>query len=255
MNTDDVKRLRALCLAKSKHSSYQIIHPIILKLIDLEDLNISGKSEIARQKYFEKVLDYREATILDIGANTGYFSFSAVDCGATLVDCYEGNTAHAEFLRSASSLLGLENRIQVFDNYFSFDGNADKVYDIAFCLNVLHHLGDDFGDQLMNLDEVKETMSTSLNNLAEIAKIVVFQMGFNWKGRRELPLFETGTKGELIDYVGYATKDVWNIAYIGIAENQGNYVAYSELNGMNIWRDDSLGEFLNRPIFILKSLR
>lgn len=254
MNTDDVKRLRALCLAKSKHSSYQIIHPIILKSIGLENVNVSGKSEIARQRYFEKVLDYRKATVLDIGANTGYFSFSAVDCGATLVNCYEGNTAHAEFLRSASNLLGLENRIRVFDNYFSFDGNAGEVCDIAFCLNVLHHLGDDFGDQLMNLDEAKKTMITSLNNLAGIAKTVVLQMGFNWKGRRESPLFKTGTKGELIDYVSCATRGVWDIAYIGIAEKQGNCIVYNELTGTNIWRNDSLGEFLNRPIFILKSL-
>lgn len=41
---------------------------------------------------------------------------------------------------------------------------------------------------------------------------------------------------------------------VGIAQrSEGGLIEYIELNDENIKRDDSLGEFLNRPIFVLKS--
>ena len=43
------------------------------------------------------------------------------------------------------------------------------------------------------------------------------------------------------------------IRNIGIAESAGDKIIYNELDSKNIERQDSLGEFLNRPIFIMES--
>ena len=69
------------------------------------------------------------------------------------------------------------------------------------------------------------------------------------------PHFTTanGTKREIIEFVEEGTKDSWVIRNIGIAESAGDNIIYNELNSKNIERQDSLGEFRNRPIFILES--
>lgn len=83
---------------------------------------------------------------------------------------------------------------------------------------------------------------------------MAFQMGFNWMGNKNTCLFTNGTKAELIDYVKAGCQDAWDILAIGIAVNdpQG-HIVYQDLNGENIHRNDALGEFLNRPLFIMKS--
>lgn len=78
-------------------------------------------------------------------------------------------------------------------------------------------------------------------------------MGFNWKGDSKECLFENGTKAEMEQFLKEGTKDYWNILFIGIAEKQNNDIIYQEMNKDNNKRQDDLGEFLNRPIFILKS--
>ena len=57
----------------------------------------------------------------------------------------------------------------------------------------------------------------------------------------------------MIDFVKEGIKNLWDIIDIGIAEKNNNSIEYHKLNKNNIERDDSLGEFLNRPIFIFKS--
>ena len=84
---------------------------------------------------------------------------------------------------------------------------------------------------------------------------MVFQLGFNWKGNRNLGLFENGSKVELIDFIAEGVKNYWTIEKIGIAEAANNSIEYCDLNDNNIIRNDKIGEFLNRPIFILKSLK
>ena len=62
-----------------------------------------------------------------------------------------------------------------------------------------------------------------------------------------------GTKGEVIDFVDSGTRDTWSIQSVGIAETSNARIVYKNLNSNNIQRQDTLGEFLNRPLFIMKS--
>jgi hypothetical protein len=58
----------------------------------------------------------------------------------------------------------------------------------------------------------------------------------------------------MIDFVtGRARRADWTIDAIGIAQRSDGVVQYRPLDGRNIERDDALGEFLNRPLFILRS--
>jgi len=57
----------------------------------------------------------------------------------------------------------------------------------------------------------------------------------------------------MIRFIKEGSQDNWEILNIGVAESTKVGIKYIDLNKRNIRRDDSLGEFLNRPLFILKS--
>ena len=248
---EQVDRLYENYNAISKHSQYQILPQSLAKHINQDNLNIKSRAEQQRFDYITNILSLKGKTILDIGANTGFFSFSAIDAGAEHVTSYEGNQAHAHFLQSALELLNFQKTMDVIPEYYTF--TETKKYDICFLLNVLHHLGDDYGDSSLNIQKAKSLMVQQINSMAPICQTLVFQLGFNWKGDRNNCLFDNGTKQEMIEFIKQGTSDKWEISNIGIAEKNNGSIKYNSLSKKNIARDDSLGEFLNRPIFIMKS--
>ncbi len=92
-----------------------------------------------------------------------------------------------------------------------------------------------------------------LNKLSNLSKYLIFQMGFNWGGNINKPLFKKGTKEEMIDFVKKGTKSYWQIFSIGVPNLINGKIKYLNIDQNNIARIDSLGEFLNRPLFFLKS--
>jgi hypothetical protein len=141
----------------------------------------------------------------------------------------------------------------VCNRYLNFKDDMHDQVDLCLLLNVLHHIGDDYGDSALSRDEAKKEILNSLSYISRKSKLLVFQLGFNWKGDRNQPLFEYGTKDELIEFIRKGTSGNWEILNIGIAQRTGECVEYQELNGINMQRDNSLGEFLNRPLFIMRS--
>lgn len=247
------QKLVQLYSTSSKHSNYQVLAPELESLVGSVDIQTKTRSEKERFDYLLTKIDFTQQRVIDIGANTGYFTFEAIKHGARHVTVYEGNKEHAEFMRVAAETLKVDNSISVINEYFAFDRSTTEKCDILLLFNVLHHVGDDYGDKTISIEKAQKQIITQLNSLTEVAKTVVFQLGFNWQGNPKYPLFKNGTKAELIDYVKNGTKDLWEIASIGIATKENTRTVYKELNQTNVERDDSLGEFLNRPIFILKS--
>lgn len=247
------EQLQALVRKQSKHSDYQTLHPWISPLISETAYQPSGKAEAQRQAYMCAHYDFSGKRMLDIGANTGYFSFAALQAGATHIQAYEGNPEHAAFIARASAIIGLQDQLSVYNAYFDFSPPPDtqKSLDAGLCLNVLHHLGDDFGNPELNVDEAKHAINTALQTLASSCQTLWFQIGFNWKGNRTTPLFKTGGKEELIDFVQASCANHWAIENIGIFNP--NTQQYEALNQALLARFDTAGEFLNRPIFLLKS--
>jgi SAM-dependent methyltransferase len=250
----NIDKLLTLYQQNSKHSNYQILPKRLAKIKGLDQIDVKSRNEKIRLEYFTSVVDIKNKTILDIGGNSGYFSIEMLDAGAKSVHYYEGNSDHAEFVQLASKVLNLENKLKVTNGYFTFqDELKGEIYDIVLLLNVLHHLGDDYGDQLLSISKAKANIIVQLNSMSNITDLMIFQLGFNWKGNKNTCLFEHGTKRELIDFISNGIKDNWDIIEIGIAERVGDNVVYTPLTAVNIQRDDSLGEFLNRPVFVLKS--
>jgi SAM-dependent methyltransferase len=188
---------------------------------------------------------------LDIGCNTGYFLFELIERGVKFATGYEGGKFHAKFCQEAISLLEINNA-RIINEYYNF--HEEEHFDIALLLNVLHHVGDDYGDTGLSMKNAKKAIIEQLNSLSNHADFVVFQLGFNWKGDITKCLFENGTKKEMIDFITNGIKNHYDILSIGIAQKKNGIVYYEDVNEENIKRDDSLGEFLNRPLFILKSV-
>jgi SAM-dependent methyltransferase len=243
--------LKALYLQRSKHANYQLVHPLVSELLgDTSDLP-AGKLEIERQAYFDRALPLLGARVLDIGANTGYFSFGALHSGAQHVTCYEGNQEHAAFVAHCAEQAGLNDRLVMHASYFDFLSPIKETYDLTYCLNVLHHLGDDFGDQTLSVAAAKDQMLKSLRHMAGLTRVLVMQLGFNWKGDVRCPLFDGGEKAALIDFVAQGVGESWVIEEVTVPHALSR--VYEPISKDNLPRNNQIGEFMNRPLFKMRS--
>lgn len=243
--------LKDLYLQRSKHANYQLVHPLVAQLLgDTSDLP-AGKLEVERQAYFDRALPLLGAKVLDIGSNTGYFSFGALQGGASHVTCYEGNQEHAAFVAHCAEQAGLTDRLQMNACYFDFMAPVTQTYDVTFCLNVLHHLGDDFGDRSLGMDAARAQMLEGLRHMASLTHVLVLQLGFNWKGDVACPLFDGGEKAALIDFVAQGVGDNWTIEEVTVPNPVTR--AYEPISEDNLPRNNAIGEFMNRPLFKMRS--
>jgi len=240
-------KLQKLYDITSKHSHYQTLPKSVTDLVGEVKQEIN-RYEFERLDYITSNIDLNNKVILDIGANTGFFSVSSIENGANLVDVYEGDKSHADFISDISDVLDLN--ITTNQRYLQFDETFDKKYDVVYLLNVIHHLGDDFGDTKLSIENAKQKMSEILKYFSDKTELMVFQMGYCWKGNRDLLLFENGTKNEMISFVENSIKKYWDIINVGIMQSD---LKYHNLNNSNIENKPKLKEFGNRPLFILKS--
>jgi SAM-dependent methyltransferase len=194
-----IEKLKEMYANTSKHSNYQILASDLQKYLKNDDIEVKSRNETIRLNYFLKNVNIKNKKVLDIGGNTGYFTFEFLKNGADTLEYYEGNQEHAKFVQLASEVLGYTEQLTVYNKYYNFDQN--EQYDVVLLLNVLHHLGDDFGDDKVSKEKALETIIEHMKAMAKQTDILVFQLGFNWKGDRDLPLFENGTKQELIDFI------------------------------------------------------
>ena len=251
MNTS---KLIDLYTKTSKHSHYQILAKPIMDIISNRIQNVCSRYEKERLDYILKHLQCTNISLADIGSNTGYFTIEILERGAKSALVIEGNKAHSDFVNEAITVLGWQDRVKVHPCYITFNNDISFInVDITLLLNVLHHIGDDYGNQFQSIDVAKKNIINSLISLSQQTKFLIFQLGFNWKGNKNFPLFKKGTKNELINFIESGIKDIWAIEHIGIAEKCNNRIVYKEIDSHNIQRQDSLGEFLNRPLFIMRS--
>lgn len=253
MNSFEIDQLKRLYQTSSKHSNYQILPCILKTYFSEHDIVTSSRFEEERMTFFKKHVNFQGKKVLDIGGNTGYFSFEALAADAKEVVYYDGNSAHAKFVHGAAK--ALHQNITVKNEYLDFDTPIpDEPFDVVFLLNVLHHFGDDYGNAEATKLNAKIKMTESIRYFSGRTSYLILQIGFCWKGNRTQLLFDHGTKKEMIDFIHHVLPGKWDIVAIGIAEDEAGKTVYKELNDNNIVRNDYLGEFRNRPIFILKSL-
>lgn len=238
---------------QSKHSNYQALPAKLQQIIPNSSVVTNSRWEQERLEYIKSRISIKGMTVLDIGGNTGFFTFEILDAEAAKIFYYDGNKDHADFVELAAEALNLQGRINVNPKYFDFSKPGNQKYDIGLLLNVLHHTGSDYGEKNSEVNEAKEAIINQLNSMSQFANVLIFQLGFNWHGDPAKPLFTNGTKEEMISYIKNGTRNHWDIESIGIAQKTDAGVTYEALSENNIDRDDSVGEFLNRPLFILKA--
>lgn len=231
----------------SKHSHYQLLPKSVEKIVGKVSQKIK-RYEYERFEYINEHINFQNLSILDIGSNTGFFTISSLESHAKNVVAYEGNQEHSLFLSSVASEFNFN--VEIISEYFYDTYNLDKKFDVTFLLNVVHHIGDDFGNNDIDMITAKNKMIDMINDLSKITKYLVFQMGYCWKGNKDILLFENGTKSEVIDFIATNTSDFWDIAKIGILDKN---LKYGDINIKNIDKFAEFGEFGNRPLFILKS--
>ncbi|HVX00676.1 MAG TPA: hypothetical protein VHA52_09630, partial [Candidatus Babeliaceae bacterium] len=207
---EELARLQELYSESSKHSNYQILPESVANLLVNYSITVKSRFERERLSCILSHIDPKGKCVLDIGGNTGFFSVEILDKGAKRVAYFEGNKSHADFVSLATSILGYSKKIKIYNRYYSF--TEDKfTYDIALLLNVLHHVGDDYGNTDSSIEDAKRLILSQLNFMAYRAKVIVFQLGFCWKGNQDLLLFKNGTKSEMIDFIVEGSKDYWTV--------------------------------------------
>lgn len=252
---NSLEKLTRLYGNMSKHSNYQVLSPKLRELTGSAKFETLSRRERERFEYITARVPLQNRSMLDIGGNSGYFTFEALEAGATRALYFEGNTAHSDFVTLAAQLLELDDKVEVHNRYYSFDEEQHESMYLGLLLNVLHHVGDDYGDKDLSVSAARKLMAENLNAMADKVDYLALQIGFCWKGDRNSLLFPGGTKHELIDFVREAVAGIWDIVDIGIPERAGEAVSYCPPTDDNMHRDDVMGEFLNRPIFILRSLK
>ncbi len=252
---DKAKYLKDLYVESTKHSHYQRMPAFLEDVLKPTDLSkVHDRYDQQRLDYFAHKVDFKGSKLLDVGANTGYFTFESFERGVDEVVRYEGNHTHAEFLRCAADIY--RKKVKVVEEYMDFRQRlSDGPFDIVLLLNVLHHVGDDFGDRSITIDQARNNIIENLNFFADQTKFMIVQIGFSWKTDYALPLFPNGSKAEVIEFFRNGIQGHWDEVAIGIAEVSQGITRYVDLHDGNVARDNSIGEFRNRPIFILRSKR
>ncbi len=88
-----------------------------------------------------EVESFEGKSVLDIGANMGYYAFMALEAGAADAMAVETYDKGCEVMTSAAKAYGLEHKLLVSNsNILKFDFKEDKP-DIVFAFSVLPYLG------------------------------------------------------------------------------------------------------------------
>lgn len=250
----NINKMVELYQSVSKHSNYQILPAILEKILPTERISVNSRYESERLDFLNQHIDFKGAKVVDIGGNTGFFTFESIRLGAKEVIHIEGNKEHSDFVALAAKELDLNIRSE--NKYIDFVDGDDfpENVDITLLFNVIHHLGDDFGDQTINIEKAKQLMADCINYFHGKTDTLILQLGFCWKGDRNLLLFENGTKDEMIDFVMNTIDGKWRIQAIGVAELEKDKTVFNLLNDFNRKRIEEIGEFRNRPVFILNVL-
>lgn len=248
--------IRKIILKQDYQSIPPFVIPILEQFLGGELLEVESKSKTLdkqRYQFMRDIFRSINGRILDIGANSGYFSLGYCVDDNCIVDAFEGEIVYVEYLKMMSDILNLDDRLRVYGENYNFQQKPTQKYDLTLCLNVLHHIGRYFDGEINCAEDAKLRMTEYLSNLAESSSHLFFQIGFNWKGDMRLPIFKNGSKNEMIEYVSEVSQSSWSIERIGIFDPSLN--DYVEPKESDMLRNDAIGEFANRPLFFMKSKR
>lgn len=238
---------------------YQTYHPYVLNQLNRAVATGAGLRGITLDKERAAFMfDHKSSAgknVLDIGANQGYMSIEAALRGAQCVDAFESNAVDGAFLSKASQLFPALQAVSAQTLNYEFENENNGQWQYVICLNVLHHIGRYFDDHVHAMTEAKILMADHLRRLLTPGGVVWLQLGFNWQGNRLQPMFTHGTKQEMTVFVNDMLGQHARISAVGIYNPHSQ--AYDEVSYGDwqhpLWqRIDGLGEFANRPLYLIE---
>lgn len=185
-------RLRQLYSESSKHSSYQSIPDFVSNALGYsEEIRRDWRDDRNRIEYLlSQIKPEPEEKWGDFGANTGFFTYSLAHAFLkTGFLAIEANPQHAAFMLEIKQSFSIDN-VEILEQTIGFDRLSEiGRLDVLLHFNVLHHAGADFdrhyvSDQKTFLDYAV----LYLKRLREITIKLVFQMGSNLWGNKNMPI-------------------------------------------------------------------
>lgn len=187
------RKLHELYTDKSKHSVYQNIPAFVRDALGyVEKINERWRGDSTRWEYMRDNFEIGNEAILDVGANTGFFTLSfAHDYPRTTCTALEGNANHAEFIRLVAAYFAMQN-VRVLTQYLDFASLGSLgEYGTILHYNVMHHAGVDFDRALVpDKDSLFDYLIRYMSGVRVHCGRVVFQMGSNWGGNKKEPIID-----------------------------------------------------------------
>lgn len=265
--------LRKLYADASKHSVYQNVPDFVsAELGYSETIDETWRGDRPRLAYLLSAAQPAEAqTWMDFGANTGFFTLSlAHRFPQSRFVAVEANPNHARFIERVALHFGLSN-VEVIPRAIGIrDLHSLPRVDFLLHLNVLHHAGHDFDRELVpDRSSFPGYAVRYLEALRGQAEGMLFQLGSNWGGDKELPLVAMRDDQEKLSMFESWLRDAgWKprrtayprkhadgrIDYDDLAEPVAPLPAAQGSTAplTRDWKmlDDFPGEFYRRPLFL-----
>jgi SAM-dependent methyltransferase len=273
------QRLHQLYADQSKHSVYQNIPEFVRHALGYsEKIDEHWRGDSSRWDYMQKHIDLSGGSVLDVGANTGFFTLSLAHAHpSAMCTALEGNSRHAEFIGLVANQFGLGN-VRVLSQYLGLH-DIDRLgsYDVALLFNVLHHAGVDFDQALVpTRNDLADYLVQYLGALRHHAGRLVFQMGFNWGGNKQEPVVPLqDDAGKVVYAASVLRRAGWRLDAIALSRERSGTVPVTHENvpedilaGANRGDDTilrhsldeifdpktpSFSEFYRRPLFVCSS--
>lgn len=239
---------------------YQAYHPFVVQQLATAAQSGAGRKGITldaeRAMFMFDNQDVAGMSMVDIGANQGYFSVECALRGARRVRAYESDPTDGAFLADVSAYFPALKAIEVCPYAYDFNRSDADEKGGVICLNVLHHVGRYFDGHVTSLPAAKALMGRYLQGLLASGSDVWLQLGYNWQGDPLRPMLPNGTKREMTAFVLSLLEDKGRVEKIGIYNPDSlafEAVAYAD-DGNPLWNKlTHLGEFANRPLYLIKS--
>ncbi len=163
------------------------------KLGYTEVINEEWRGDTARYNYILEFFEKSDfSSVLDIGANTGFFSHSlAYEFPSLKVTALEPNINHANFITEINDIFKLGN-MDIINKSLGIDDviKFDSKFDSSLLLNVLHHAGVEFDIGKINTEiEFWDYFRNFLNSYS-ISPTIIIQVGYNWGGNKLKPIIK-----------------------------------------------------------------
>lgn len=183
--------LRELYAETSKHGQYQTIPDRLAALLGIQfEVNEEWRGDRPRYPLIKEFIQESACrSVLDVGANTGFFALSlAGDLPHLSVKACELNKTHARIIELLARVGGYQVAVTDQPADLAHAGGFG-LHDCALHLNILHHAGHDFDAiHVKDRDAYRSYAVAYLQAFRGTARRMVYQMGYNWKGDKTLPL-------------------------------------------------------------------